>query len=128
MKKELKTEAPKNTERPASNVRSSFTKEINDQMIAMSTGEMESIMKGMISSREWIAILKYTSMRIPLLDVTLRSTNPHENPHIISWSQGAAAGLSDIENYVIDLNAPKVEETEEAEQAGNTNFGTEGVV
>lgn len=127
MKKEkkLKTEAPKNSEQPPSNVRSYFTKEVNAQITEMSTKEMESVMKGMVSSREWVAILKYTSMRTPLLDATLRSTNPNENPHAISWSQGAMAGLCDIENYVIDLNASKPEKEEGNE---NSNYSPEGVV
>jgi hypothetical protein len=125
MKKNIKDEAPKTPEQPASNVRSYFTKEINDQIVEMTTKEMESVMKEMISSRQWIALLKYTAMRTPILDATLRSTNPVKDPSSISWAQGAMAGLCDIENYVIDLNAPKKEQAEEQEEQPR---GAEGMV
>jgi len=118
-----KIDEPKQAEQAVSNVRSYFTKEIVDKMSEMSAKEMESTLKAMVSSREWIALLKYTSMRTPLLDATLRSTNPTENPHIISWSQGAMAGLCDIENYIIDLNSSKQEVEEE-----NTNESPEGKI
>lgn len=60
-----------------------------------------------------------------MLDSQLRTTNPTADPHSISWAQGAMAGVYDIENYVIDLNAPKAEETEPEE---NTNYGPEGQI
>ena len=95
-------EAPKAPQK--SSVRSYFTKEVNDRIAAMPVAQMESIMKGIMDSEEWIAILKYTSMRMPLLDSQLRSINPVLDPHKISWTQGAMAGLCDIEGYVIELN------------------------
>lgn len=104
-------------EKAVSNVRSYFTKEVNDQIVEMSLKEMESLMKEMIGTRQWIALLKYTSMRTPMLDMTLRGTDPIKDPSKISWSQGAMAGLCDIENYVIDLNAPKTEKGEDQEEA-----------
>jgi hypothetical protein len=107
-----------------SSVRSYFTQEINNQMSEMSMKEMETLLKEIISSREWIAILKYINTRSILLDSQLRSTNPTVDPHIISWSQGALSGLYDIENYVIDLNSEKPEEKEEE----NINRGPEGIV
>jgi len=118
-----KIDEPKQAEQAVSNVRSYFTKEVVDKMSEMSAKEMESTLKAMVSSREWIALLKYTSMRTPLLDATLRSTNPSENSHIISWSQGAMAGLCDMENYIIDLNSSKQVVEEE-----NTNESPEGKI
>ena len=119
MAKKEKDSAPQAATQPASNVRSYFTKEINEQITAMSPKEMESLMKEMIGTRQWIALLKYTSMRTPLLDSILRTVNPTEDPHKISWTQGAMAGVCDIETYVIDLNAPDVkpEEPEEDQPA-----------
>ncbi len=116
---------PQASEQPASNVRSYFTKEINDQMQEMSMPEMESLLKEMITTRQWIALLKYTSIRSSFLDSTLRSTNPVKEPHNISWAQGAMAGLCDIETYVIDLNAPKQKQVEEDEP---TEIRGEGVL
>jgi hypothetical protein len=122
--KEAKADVPKTPEQPTSNVRSYFTKEINDQIVDMSVKEMESLMKEMITTRNWIALLKYTSMRTPLLDATLRGTDPVKDPSKISWSQGAMAGLCDIETYVIDLNSTKPQ----AEEESNTNESPEGVI
>ena len=126
MKKEnKKEEALKTPEQLASNVRSYYTKEIIDRMTEMSTKEMESVMKDLVNSNYWIAILKYTSMRTPLLDATLRGTDPVKDPSKISWAQGAMAGLCDIETYVIDLNAPRTieEEPEEGQPAGGRPEG-----
>lgn len=94
-------------------------------MVEMTLKEMESLLKEMISTRQWIAILKYVNTRTLLLDSQLRSTNPTADPHTISWAQGAMAGIYDIENYVIDLNASKQGGEEEAE---NTNFDPEGKI
>lgn len=118
---------PKTPEQVASNVRNYFTKEVNEQMVAMSPKEMENVMKEMMGTRQWIALLKYTSARMTLLDSTLRTTNPISDPHVISWSQGAMAGICDIENYVIDLNAPKKVE-DESDQDQPSGARPEGVI
>ena len=123
---EVKADAPKTPEPPVSSVRSFFTKELNDQMAEMSVKEMESLLKEMVGSRQFIAILKYTSMRTPLLDATLRGTDPTKDPAKISWAQGAMAGLCDIETYIIDLNAPKPPEEENQEESGDSR--PEGVI
>jgi len=119
-KKNIKEDVPQTPEQPTSSVRSYFTKEILTQMAEMSGKEMESILKEMIDTPQFIALLKYTSMRTPLLDATLRGTDPIKDPSKISWAQGAMAGLCDIETYIVDLNAPKQEEEREE--------GTEGVI
>lgn len=128
MAKEKKDAALKAPEQIASNVRSYFTKEINERIANMSVKEMEAVMKEMINTNHWIALLKYTSMRTPLLDAQLRTLNPSKDPHVISWSQGAMAGICDIETYIIDLNAPKPkeEEPEENQPAGGRPEGVVG--
>ncbi len=127
MAKEKKESVPKQAEAAPSNVRTYFTKEVNDRIADMSVNEMESVMREMISTRQWIALLKYTSMRTPLLDAALRGTDPIKDPSKISWSQGAMAGLCDIENYVIDLNAPKAP-AEEPEEGQPATGNPEGVI
>ena len=127
MSKEKKDTAPKTPEQAPSNVRSYFTKEINDQIIDMSVKEMESVMKEMIGTRQWIAILKYNRIRTPLLDSALRATDPIKDPYTISWSQGALAGLCDIETYIIDLNAQK-SSPEDGGQEESTEVRPEGVI
>lgn len=125
MKKDIKKDAPKVPETPVSNVRTFFTKEVTDQMVEMTVKEMENLLKEMISSRQFIAILKYSSMRMPLLDATLRGTDPIKDPSKMSWSQGAMAGLDDLQTYIIDLNAPKpvAEEPEDGQPDGGRPEG-----
>jgi hypothetical protein len=127
MKKDTKAEVPKTPEQLATNVRSYFTKDINERIAKMSVKEMESLMKEMANTEQWIALLKYTSMRTPLLDATLRGTDPTKDPAKISWAQGALAGLCDIETYVIDLNAP-APVAEEAEEGDAPGGRPEGVI
>ncbi len=128
MAKDKTQTAPETPEQLSSNIRSYFTKEINDQMMEMSMKEMEALMKDLISTRHWIALLKYTSLRTPLLDATLRGTDPTKDPHKISWAQGAMAGLCDIETYVIDLNAyVPVPEKEEGEEE-TVDVRAEGII
>ena len=92
-----------------SNISLYFTEEVREKMAHMSLKEMEAVLKDMISTEYWTAILKYVSIRTPMLDATLRSTDPYKDPYKISWSHGALAGLSDIETYVIDLNSKSVD-------------------
>ena len=79
---------------------------------------MEAVMKDVINTRTWIAILKYTGMRTPLLDATLRSTDASKDPSKISWAQGAFAGVCDIETYIIDLNSPQPVQEEDEPTGG----------
>ena len=98
-----------------SNVRAYFTKELNDQVVEMSAKQMEGLLKEFITTPYWIAMLKYTGLRMQYLDVILRGTDPVKEPSRISWAQGALSGLSDLESYVIYLqksSRPTVEEQE----------------
>ena len=126
--KEIEEKVPETSKQPTSNVRSYFTKEINDQIVGMTTKEMEILMKDLINTRNWIALLKYTSMRTPLLDAQLRATNPIKDPHTISWAQGAMAGICDIETYIIDLNAPEPEAENKSKEGESTEIHPEGII
>lgn len=121
-KKEASAEGE--TKQQDSSVKSYFTQEINNQIVEMSLQEMESLLKELISSRQWIAILKYINTRSILLESQLRSINPTTDPHTISWAQGALAGIYDIENYIIDINSTK----QSVDVDENTNYEPEGVI
>ena len=123
MKKNIKDETSQTAEQPISSVNKYFTKEIRSQMSDMTTKEMENILREMIDTRQFIALIKYSNMRTLYIDMTLRTTNPVKDPHVISYHQGAFAGICDLETYVIELNAPKVE----AEDNDEENK-TEGVI
>lgn len=114
-------------EQPISSVNRYFTKEIRAQMTDMSMKEMESILKEMIDTRQFIAMIKYSNTRTSYLDMALRTTNPVKDPHTISYHQGAFAGICDLETYVIDLNAPKPpdeqEESNETPRDSSTIIG-----
>lgn len=127
-KKDVAKDVPQTPEALVSNVRSYFTKEVNALMAEMSTKQMETLMKDLINTPHWIALLKYTSMRTPLLDATLRGTDPSKDPAKISWAQGAMAGICDIETYVIDLNAPAPVINEEPEEGQPAGGRPEGVI
>ena len=108
--------------KPTSNVKSYFTAELNEKVSAMSLKEMETTLKGMVTGREWIAILKYSGVRMGVLENKLKITRPvdAEGIYALSWTQGAMAGLCDLENYVIDLNSPVTgEDDEKGATAGN---------
>lgn len=122
MKKENDT--PVAPEKPASNVRNYFSKELEERIAGMTIKQMSALMKGVVDSEVWIAILKYTETRMVSLDAILRTADPTKNAHQISWAQGCMAGLCDIENYVIDLNSPEKAE----EPAQNANTKPEGVI
>lgn len=116
MNKEKKEDVSQKTDHLTTNIRSYFTKEINEQIAEMSVKTMEMTMRDLVNTQYWIAILKYTGLRMPYLDATLRGTNPHTDPHPISWAQGCMNGLCDLEGYVIELNAPPEQEEENPEQ------------
>lgn len=122
MKKE--NDIPATPEKSASNVNNYFNKEIEKRISEMSIKQMTILMKEIIDSEAWIAILKYTGTRMVPLDSILRTADPTKNAHQISWAQGCMAGLCDIENYVIDLNSTKKEE----ESGSNTNINPEGII
>lgn len=98
-------ELPQATDKTVSDVRAYFTDDINQRIAEMTTKGMESLLLDLMNSPFWIAILKYEQARTPMLDTLLRTTNPMENPYQIAWAQGVMAGMCDLENAVIALNA-----------------------
>ena len=126
MNKKKQSEAPVAPEQTVSNVRSYFTKEISERIQAMSLKEMEAILTDMPTTTYWIALLKYSTVRSPLLDSVLRTTDPVKDPSKISWHQGALAGLCDLETYIIDLNQPEPSPEEVDNTADNHPEGIIG--
>lgn len=125
-KGKIDSEASEAEETLASSVRSYHTKEMVERIAAMSMKEMESVLKDLAGTNYFTAIQKYSSMRMPLLDATVRGTDPVKDPSKISWAQGAMAGLSDLEGYVIELNTPKPQQEQDDEEPVQTR--PEGVI
>jgi len=111
-----------------SNVQKYYTKEVRDRIREMTSDEMEGLLRGFISTREWIALLKYNERRAMVMDSILRTTNPINDPSTISWAQGGLAGLSDLETYVIEVNAQSDQKIEEKEEERNSEYRTEGII
>lgn len=101
-----------------------FTPEIQVQIDSMNKKQMEAILQEFTNSAAWIAMLKYRQVRFPTLDSILRTTNPHTDPHKVSWAQGCMAGLCDLESFIIDLITPKLKN----KQNNLPNNSTQGSV
>jgi hypothetical protein len=113
-KKVEEVEKEQENEIPRSEVRNYFTPEVLSRINEMSDATMYGVLKEFIDTEAWIALVKWTSKRLPLLDANLRSANPYVDPYKIAWTQGVQAGMCDVENLVIDLNKPKtVEDNQE---------------
>lgn len=78
----------------------------------MDQDEMFGVLKNIISSRVWIAILKYQHARRSMAADSLLTMDPVQNPSAISKTQGILAGLSDLEELVTRLNEPTQESEE----------------
>lgn len=122
-KKEVASSIPETPETPVSNVRTYFTKEINDQIAEMDLKRMESILKDLPDSPYWIAILKYTQARMPMLDAQLRITDPYKEPYKVVFAQGCMAGICDLETYIIDLISPNPSDTQTPESGAGNSIG-----
>lgn len=110
MKKETKEAAP---EQPLPQIRSYFTKEINEQIADMDNAEMMQLLKELSDTRFWIAILKYNQARMALSQQSLYSGDPFKDPTSMARNQGILLGLSDLPNGIIQLLTLKEEEARE---------------
>lgn len=100
----------------AAKIKAYYTPEINEAISGMSMAQMRMMLKELAGMPHWIAVLKYSSARMPFLDSILRSTNPMVDPFKIAWSQGAMAGVCDLENFVVDeLLTPNTPEARDAD-------------
>lgn len=89
-----------------------FTKDVEERMNSLSEAEMFELLKDFINQPHWFALLRYTQERLRMAQNSIISTNPYQDPHAISVSQGIMLGLSDVQNAVIYLNTKKDKEDE----------------
>lgn len=83
-----------------------------DAIESMPQDEMFGVLKDLISTRAWVAILKYQQARRSMAADSLLSMDPVQNPSAISKTQGILAGLSDLEDLVFRLNEPEKKDEE----------------
>ena len=102
-------------------------KNLESKVEAMTSKEMDAVLREALESPLWIAMIKYRQNRYPYLDSILRGTDPMKEPGKIAMIQGMFAGMSDLELYVHDLLRPKEEENKEVSvgtpQPGGTVVG-----
>lgn len=84
-------------------VRGYFTKEVEDQIAAMSDDGMLSLLRELETTPYWFAILKYNQSRLRVAQDSLLFADPVKEPSMISRSQGVMIGISDLQNAVIIL-------------------------
>lgn len=72
-------------------------------MNEMSIKEMFSVLKDLVGTRAWIAILKYNQQRLSISQNALFSGDPVKDPTNMARNQGIMLGLSDMQNAVISL-------------------------
>jgi hypothetical protein len=80
-----------------------FTPEIESKIAAMGPQEMQEVLKAMVSTPAWIALLKYNQDRLRYVQGSLFYTDPVKEPTEIARTQGIMLGLSDFQNAVIGL-------------------------
>lgn len=84
-------------------------------MMSMPQEEMFRELVALEGSRLWIAILKYTQIRLHISQGAIMSADPHKDPTLIARHQGIMLGLSDLQNAVIMLKAEQDEKIAEDE-------------
>jgi len=119
MNEEAKNEVESINSKKSDAVKAYFTKEVRSQINEMTQDEMKALLKGLIATREWIAIVKYIEMREVVSENSLKVINPVTDPYTIAFSQGTLAGINDLEIAVIALNAEEVAEPQAPAGANN---------
>jgi uncharacterized small protein (DUF1192 family) len=84
-------------------VRSYFTKEVEDRIAAVSDEQMLILLRELEATPFWLGILKYNQNRLRLAQDSLLFADPVKDPTSISRSQGVMLGVSDLQNAVIIL-------------------------
>lgn len=85
-----------------------FNQQFGDSVNAMSEDEMMGMLKDLVGTHHWIAILKYHRMRRAVALGSLCTIDPVKDTTLIARTQGGLSGLSDLEEMVFRLNAPEV--------------------
>jgi hypothetical protein len=95
-----------------------FTPEIESKIAAMGPQEMQEVLRTLVSTPAWIALLKYNQDRLRYVQSSLFYTDPVKEPTEIARTQGIMLGLSDFQNAVSGLvTEEKSEEKPEGEVA-----------
>lgn len=80
-----------------------FTPEINEAIRELSDAEMHNQMRSLEQSQYWVPLLKYINQRFLVAQSVINQVDPTKDPGQIRLVQGHMQGLTDIQNYVIQL-------------------------
>ncbi len=102
-----------------------FTDDVRERVNAMSNGDMRDLLKSLLDTPTWFAILKYNQDRIGTIQGSFLVLDPLKEASKISQYQGVVTGMLDLQDAVITLNlkAKKVEDPKYKENEDKNNLG-----
>lgn len=108
-----------------------FTDDVREAVNNMSNGDMRDLLKALLDTPTWFAILKYNQDRIGTIQGSFLVLDPLKEASKISQYQGVVTGMLDLQDAVITLNLkakkaedPKYKENQDIENNG----GAYGVI
>ncbi len=104
-------------QQPIQTTRSYFTKEINEKIAGMTEEEMLHEMESLEQTSAWVAILKYTQIRLQHSQSAVISGDPFKEPTNLARNQGVMLGLCDLQNAIILLKRDREEKNRANQEA-----------
>ena len=102
-----------------------FTKEIMDQVNAISHQDMNSLLLELEGTPLWFAIIKYNQMRISNVESSFLVLDPLKEASKISKYQGVVTGVLDLQDAVLTLKFGEeaAEDPRNAEEDAKNDLG-----
>ena len=102
-----------------------FTNDVREAVNAMSNGDMRDLLKALLDTPTWYAILKYNQDRIGTIQGSFLVLDPLKEASKISQYQGVVTGMLDLQDAIITLNlkAKKAEDPKYKEEQDKDNLG-----
>lgn len=89
-----------------------FEQGVLEQVKGMKQEEMYALLRELSQGRMWVAVMKYNYDRRANALAMLATIDAHKDPTSISRTQGIISGLSDLEQFIAQLNTKKSEDEE----------------
>ena len=95
-----------------SSVSEFFNEKYGSNVSSMTDGQMKDLLKDLIDTDHWIAILKYNQSRKIMTQNALYTIDPIKDPTLMARTQGTLTGLTDLEDAVYRLNTKSQNDAE----------------
>lgn len=105
-------------QQPVQPTREYFTAEVNERIQKMTEEEMLRELEALEQTRAWVAILKYTQVRLQQSQTAVLSGDPYRDPTQIARNQGVMLGLCDLQNAVILLKLDREQQEQQQQPQG----------